>query len=1030
MDLESDLKKKYAESKRIINEARLNKQLVIFVGSGTSISSGMPSWRKAISQISERLELDSDSLSLNEFLRLPQYYFNARGKKEYTQLMQDVFLYKKNLEPSLVHDLIVQFGTQTIITTNYDHLIELAAEKNSEMLRVISKDSDLPYRKSDRELIKIHGDFENDNFVLKEDDYLNYSRNFKLIENYVKSFIGTKVILFVGYSFSDPDVKQIFSWAKNILHGDFQPAYLIDSNSEYDKNVDDYYRNFGINILYSSVQLGIEYKKDEPSHNTEEMLKWLQAQNSVRKIDELYDNLKIFKEFNYSYEFFIRNVFQKAGVIYRNGYLYVEKRDSINDDQSDDLEKILACIAYERYKQSPESVYYQCDGKKCSIEISPVEINGVESIKILDILSILNKSSVSGIVLFRIFDSKTPRLPGEFSYKVNARTIFVDFERVKIPKWIDLITRFNDKELKKLLKSNSSRLNETTPDLYMVQACIYVYFKDFLFAYNSLKIAASIYYKKSESVKYFIAEVDRYYVGKLLINYPLSNVDKKDIELVRKELDLLNLEKTLMSLPNLGKGIEILKDLSSFDISYKLFQRAYSTSNKVKEESCTNYNLFTGVPAFSIMNRRIRDFFLFEHINCVTVDSYAENIQIYTLYFQSILNSVVSSELKNKSDNFFNIHADCISDFDLTVALKFIPYKDLEKFFYGLSNVPLSDDALSYLKEVLSCIDNSVDYSSDYSLLSEPVIWKILVILSHINISEDVFGIAISKLNLFLNVFNFISKKELIIIFLNNADRCGCINNDLIGNVKSLFDRYVDITLQNDNFSLGLNFIIGFLAFICSKFGLNFDDKEKCEKFIQGNLKIHCATIFPFMSEPLKRLVVNRFKTYKIQNSFDDFNFYCVAVKNKIIQPDSSVEEMILSKCEKECGKKKSVEVMVRSSSTIVNPIFHDNEYIYFVRKLCMLKVIGLVKNKKRLSEAVSCIKDDCSEWLLNPNSYEYKNFDVSWLNECADDDEYLQKILRLKKCKENIKNSLLAYLGSIKIDNYGIVRILKYFNN
>ena len=129
MDLESDLKKKYAESKRIINEARLNKQLVIFVGSGTSISSGMPSWRKAISQISERLELDSDSLSLNEFLRLPQYYFNARGKKEYTQLMQDVFLYKKNLEPSLVHDLIVQFGTQTIITTNYDHLIELAAEK-------------------------------------------------------------------------------------------------------------------------------------------------------------------------------------------------------------------------------------------------------------------------------------------------------------------------------------------------------------------------------------------------------------------------------------------------------------------------------------------------------------------------------------------------------------------------------------------------------------------------------------------------------------------------------------------------------------------------------------------------------------------------------------------------------------------------------------------------------------------------------------------------------------------------------------
>ena len=96
-----------------------------------------------------------------------------------------VFHYKKHLEPSAIHDLIIQFGTQTIVTTNYDHLIELSAERNSEMIKVISKDSDLPYRKSERELIKIHGDFENDNFVLKEDDYLNYSRKFKLIENYI-----------------------------------------------------------------------------------------------------------------------------------------------------------------------------------------------------------------------------------------------------------------------------------------------------------------------------------------------------------------------------------------------------------------------------------------------------------------------------------------------------------------------------------------------------------------------------------------------------------------------------------------------------------------------------------------------------------------------------------------------------------------------------------------------------------------------------------------------------------------------------
>ena len=40
---------------------------------------------------------------------------------------------------------------------------------------------------AEKEIIKMHGDFEHDNFVLKEDDYLSYSENFKLIETYIKS---------------------------------------------------------------------------------------------------------------------------------------------------------------------------------------------------------------------------------------------------------------------------------------------------------------------------------------------------------------------------------------------------------------------------------------------------------------------------------------------------------------------------------------------------------------------------------------------------------------------------------------------------------------------------------------------------------------------------------------------------------------------------------------------------------------------------------------------------------------------------
>ena len=204
-----NLLNQYTESKRIIRQAMDDNQLVLFVGAGASIASGMPSWGKAIQIIANRLSIGNDAL---DYLRIPQNYFNARGKKEYTQLMRDIFRHGDYLQKHEIHDKIIEFDTTTIITTNYDHLIEQAAEDNSQILSVVSKDADLSYRQGGKELIKMHGDFENDNFVLKEDDYLNYSRHFKLIENYVKSLIGTKVVLFVGYSFNDPDLKMIFSW--------------------------------------------------------------------------------------------------------------------------------------------------------------------------------------------------------------------------------------------------------------------------------------------------------------------------------------------------------------------------------------------------------------------------------------------------------------------------------------------------------------------------------------------------------------------------------------------------------------------------------------------------------------------------------------------------------------------------------------------------------------------------------------------------------------------------------------------------
>lgn len=249
----NDKSKIYEEEKRLIKEAENKNRLVIFVGAGTSISAGIPSWSQAIDEILEKMD---DSIKNSEdFLKVPQYYYNEYGKNNYVALMREIFKYKKNLCPQNIHKKILDFRAKYIITTNYDTLLEQSAEDNYQVVDVISHDKDLSYGIAEKKIIKMHGDFEHDNFVLKEDDYLRYSETFRLIETYVKSLISGNVILFLGYSFNDPDLKQIFSWVKEIIGNDKPQSYIINIDEDFSLAKYSYFQNFGIKILYASKKI-------------------------------------------------------------------------------------------------------------------------------------------------------------------------------------------------------------------------------------------------------------------------------------------------------------------------------------------------------------------------------------------------------------------------------------------------------------------------------------------------------------------------------------------------------------------------------------------------------------------------------------------------------------------------------------------------------------------------------------------------------------------------------------------------------
>lgn len=238
------------ESVRILHEAYISKKLVLFVGAGADIPSEMPSWSKAIQVFCEHLHIDGEGV---DNIRIPQFYYNSRGKKEYVELCRDVFSYNKELPINDIHKKIIDFNVSTIITTNYTDFLEREMNNRGHIYRTICQDKDLPYAKNENLIIKMHGDFEHDNFVLKEDDYLYYSNNFRLIETYIKSIIAKNIVLFIGYSFNDPDIKQIFTWVKDILGNDFQQAYMLNGFDSYDKNQFEYFKNLGVNVIYTKT---------------------------------------------------------------------------------------------------------------------------------------------------------------------------------------------------------------------------------------------------------------------------------------------------------------------------------------------------------------------------------------------------------------------------------------------------------------------------------------------------------------------------------------------------------------------------------------------------------------------------------------------------------------------------------------------------------------------------------------------------------------------------------------------------------
>lgn len=284
-----------------IQEASQSGRLVLFVGAGVSKNSGVPVWGELIAEMKK--ELPKSIGDETDDLKVALLYKDSRGHKEYMEKIKEVLMHNKVI-PNPIHEAILALNPTHIITTNYDDLIEQEIEKEYKQFAVVRCDKDLPNMTYPSALIKMHGDYDKDNIVLAEKDYYNYARNFTLIRAYVQSLFASKMIVFVGFSFADLNLKMILNEVQTILEERMQPVYLL-SLEKPDEVTARYFENKGITIVYlSEDEVKALIQKREWDYN---------SKNLKEPGIKLYDYLQIIVNYDFCpQEDIIEYIYAKA----------------------------------------------------------------------------------------------------------------------------------------------------------------------------------------------------------------------------------------------------------------------------------------------------------------------------------------------------------------------------------------------------------------------------------------------------------------------------------------------------------------------------------------------------------------------------------------------------------------------------------------------------------------------------------------------------------------------------------------------
>lgn len=663
--------KKQTEIEKTISKINLYRsanKLAFFVGAGISRLSGYPSWSELILSMADEIGYSFHKLNCNnkpilsseDFLKIPQIYYNSKGKSKYFQKVHSQLDAKK--EPNKIHKLIMRINPYHILTTNYDDLLEQSANMFAINYSLINSDKKVSKAATQRYIIKVHGDFEEDNFVLKESDYLNYEQNFTLVSTIMKTIIASHLIVFIGYQLSDYNIKLILNWVQNVQGNTFiKPIFIYTDSEKLSDSEINYYKKRGLQIICAYDLCSSE--SFEERYST--------VLNKILISEKLPADINFKSVINFTYK--------KLYPLNEINYLRATDLISIFDNQSIDKANII------NIKQEFPlfEILFAPNNQKDNI-------SSEHSNKLNYIISRIEKSGVAG------YHTKTYTHRFSTKKQIDNNVFWGNYEEIQ---------------------NGLNKYGNSIPDLYnkAYDLCILGNIEGAYYIYTNL-----LYQCKEEGkwIYYFFTQINLRYLVQL-INYikrmtkgfyAFLNWGKEFEQFTPELLDDIQLHQAFIDLPATIKKYSFLSRLSSnnyyADDIVKLYEKNYKITSGIANETIT----LIGTASYDASEILMKDALNFIYNNKLLFSLFSEHKKFVQTTMSTYLKGKFAriSMPPNEADSFTikNINLTCQ---DLLLLIKNFNSKELSLLINEINFLKFKIDELEQQK-----FENYINYSIDF----------------------------------------------------------------------------------------------------------------------------------------------------------------------------------------------------------------------------------------------------------------------------------------------------------------------------